>query len=95
MDVGVGRIVIAAADDEEVAIETASAGHGLFSRAVIEALIDTSTDTPALAVSTLYDKVAARVTAETDGHQHPVMNGYTRLARIPYLRPTMTTESTP
>jgi uncharacterized caspase-like protein len=92
MELGVGRIVIAAADDDEVAIETVSAGHGLFSRAVIEALLDTSIDAPALAVSTLYDLVAARVTSETDGKQHPVMNGYTRLARIPYLRPTPTTE---
>ncbi|WP_420119935.1 caspase family protein [Nakamurella sp.] len=95
MDLGVGRIVIAAADDDEVAIETSSAGHGLFSRAVIEALLDPSTDIPALAVSTLYDTVAARVTSETGGRQHPVMNGYTRIARIPYLRPTPTVAREP
>lgn len=88
MQVGVGRIVIAAADDDEVAMESAAAGHGLFSRAVIEALLDTSSNSPALAVSTLYDHVAERVASETGGRQHPVMNGYMRLARIPYLRPT-------
>lgn len=87
MQLGAGRIVIAAADDDEVALESATAGHGLFSRAVIEALLDTSSDSSALAVSTLYDGVAERVASETGGRQHPVMNGYTRLARIPYLRP--------
>jgi hypothetical protein len=87
LGLGVGRVVMAAADDDEVAIENVALGHGLFSDAMMTVLSDASAQDLSISVTALYDGVAQRVSAATAGAQNPVMNGHTRLARLPRLIP--------
>jgi uncharacterized caspase-like protein len=85
LTLGAGRVVIAAADDNELALEDSVLGHGLFSDAMMNVLSEDGSPDSSVAVTTLYDLVSHRVSAATAGAQHPVLNGHTRLARLPRL----------
>jgi hypothetical protein len=86
MELGSGKVVLAAADDNELAVESAAIKHGLFTNALLDGLTTLPTGgAKSISVAALYDIVAQRVSAETRGKQNPVMNGFNRLARLPYF----------
>jgi uncharacterized caspase-like protein len=90
LELGEGRIVISACDDNELAGERDSLGHGIFSFCLLETLVQDSPPEPTISVTSLYDGVAKRVTSLTGGQQTPIINGRARSLRIPYLRETKT-----
>jgi len=84
---GKGRILISAANINEVAYELPGSGHGLLSKALIDALQEAET---AISLSTAMDQVMDRVRAEAARIgvvQTPVMFGYVEGGlTIPALR---------
>lgn len=77
--------MMGACDDDQVAREDVSLGHGVFTHyltqqpdAAHEALLS-------LGVHSWYEAVARAVQTHTGGRQVPVINGRSALAHVPYL----------
>lgn len=85
-DLGEGRIILSACDDDELAEEDRDLGHGIFTYCLLETLLQNSPSDPLISVMALYDAVAERVTQFTNGRQHPVLNGRAKSLKIPYFR---------
>jgi uncharacterized caspase-like protein len=85
IDLGEGRLIITACDDDQVAFEDSSLGHGVFTFCLLDALTSVPPDLDAVDIATLYQTVATRVRERTRGAQTPIINGRSRLARFPTL----------
>jgi uncharacterized caspase-like protein len=83
MDLGEGRLIMSASDDDEVARESHELRHGVFTHFLIDTLASQTSKDKYISVPTLYDQVSDRVVAYTKGRQHPILNGRTRLGRLP------------
>jgi uncharacterized caspase-like protein len=82
LELGEGRIMISACDDDEVARESSDLGHGLFTHALIQSL-RSARDDDTISIAELYDRVARDVRLLSKGRQCPVVNGRNRAARLP------------
>lgn len=85
LELGEGRIMIAACDDNQVAREDKRLGHGIFTHYLIEALTRPTPGRSTIAVTSLYDEVARAVENYTSGRQIPIINGRSRFAHLPLL----------
>ncbi len=85
-DLGEGRVMVSACDDDQVARESPEFGHGYFTHALLDALTGEPTDTPSsVSITEIYDTVSAKVRHATGGGQDPVLNGRLRAARLPVI----------
>jgi uncharacterized caspase-like protein len=85
-DLGEGRIVITASDDDEVAREDPRLRHGVFTYYLMKALNNKISGDSSISIAALYDHVSAEVHKSTSGRQHPILNGRSRLGRLPIFR---------
>lgn len=83
LDLGEGRLMISACDDDQVAREDRYLGHGVFTYYLMEALKRPDGNADTISVHALYEEVAQAVRAHTNGRQVPVINGRARVARLP------------
>jgi uncharacterized caspase-like protein len=83
MDLGEGRVIISASDDDEVAFEDEKLGHGIFSAALFDALTDPAIPDTSITLTKLYDITAAKTQLMSNGRQTPVLNGRSKLGRLP------------
>jgi len=86
LDVGEGRLILAGADDEEVAREDDRLRHGVFTHFLIETFTEDSLTRELIGVGELYEAVAHKVQTYTSGQQNPVLNGRSRLAALPAFK---------
>lgn len=80
---GAGIVSIAAADDDEVAWESAELGHGVFSYYFLRELA--RADSGTVGVARMYDSVYRQVREFSKGRQNPVMRGRVTGAALPLL----------
>lgn len=85
LELGEGRIMLSACDDNQVAREDEKLGHGVFTHFVLEALTRPVSEPRTLTVTSLYEEVASAVKNYTHGRQIPILNGRSRFARLPRL----------
>ena len=85
MKLGEGRIIVTACDDDELAREFAELDHGVFTHFLIEILANQTSEEQSISIPKLYDVVSEKVVAYTNGRQHPILNGRTKLGRLPLL----------
>jgi uncharacterized caspase-like protein len=85
LDLGEGRLMVSACDDNQVAREDSSLSHGVFTYFLLETLKRPEGNAPTISVNTLYDEVAHAVRLHTNGRQVPIINGRSRLAQLPLL----------
>lgn len=86
LDLGEGRIIIAAADDEEVAAESSHLGHGVFTYHLLDLLERSPAgERSTIGIGTLYESVASSVRAATRGAQRPVSVGRSVGGALPLL----------
>ena len=83
LELGAGRVIIAAADDTEVAREEVALRHGVFTHFVLRTLEEAGATGATIGVHELYQRVAASVRAHTHYRQHPVLNGRMTSAQLP------------
>lgn len=84
MELGEGRIMMSACDENQVAREDVALHHGIFTYYLIESLKQ-SAGKKTISVHTLYEEVASAVRLYTKGKQIPVINGRSRIAQLPCL----------
>lgn len=85
LDLGEGRLMMAACDDDQVAREDTELGHGIFTYHLLNALKRQAADNPTISLHALYDEVLLEVNTHTGGRQTPIINGRSRGARLPRL----------
>lgn len=83
LDLGEGRLMVTACDDDQVAREDRGFGHGVFTYYVLETLKRPHLDQETISVHMLYEEVAQSVRKYTVGRQVPVINGRSRFAQLP------------
>jgi uncharacterized caspase-like protein len=81
LDLGEGRVILAASDSNELAREDSTLKHGVFTFFVLNTL--TSNGSQWVSLNVLYETVSQRVREYTKGRQHPIMNGRVRMAGLP------------
>ncbi|CAM3893008.1 caspase family protein [Kibdelosporangium persicum] len=84
LELGEGRLMISACDDDQIAYERRGLGHGVFTHYLLKGPA-TADDGFTIGVHRLYEEVAAAVADHTGGQQIPVINGRSTRARLPYL----------
>ena len=72
LNLGRGRIILCASDDNQLAAEDPALGHGIFTRSFLDALGRERGGKPTVAVTTLYDEIAKEVREKTQGDQEPI-----------------------
>jgi hypothetical protein len=87
LDLGEGRLVLAASKDEQVARESADFHHGIFTHFLIQTLTHPVEDQQTISVPVLATTVARKVYAYTARQQTPTLHGSAALADLPYLEP--------
>ena len=85
LNLGEGRIIIAACDDNQVAQEDPAMGQGVFTYYLLEVLTDRNLSGNTISIGQIYDQVYLKVQAHTNGKQTPILNGRYRFAQIPKL----------
>jgi uncharacterized caspase-like protein len=85
LDLGAGKVIIAAANDDEVALESKSLRHGFFTHHLLDALCQPPAASKQISLAVLYDTVAAAVHEATNARQHPVFNGRNVRGALPLL----------
>lgn len=85
LDLGEGRVMIAACDDTQVAREDAALGHGIFTYYFLHRRLEGKDNPRTIGLHALYEQLAASVREHTSGAQIPVINGRSAMARLPYL----------
>lgn len=85
LDLGEGRLMITACDDDQVAREDRRLGHGVFTHYLIETLKSPALTQDTISVHMLYEEVANSVRRHTNGRQIPILNGRSRFAQLPRL----------
>jgi uncharacterized caspase-like protein len=83
LTLGEGRVILTAADKDEVALECDEHEHGIFTHHLLEALQPMRGDRATIGVGRLYEEVAEAVVQSTKGCQRPILNGYSNLAALP------------
>ncbi len=77
--------MMVARDDDQVARERASLGHGVFTYYLLQSLTRTRQGEDVVSVSRLYEEVMRAVQADTKGLQVPVLNGRIAGTKFPCL----------
>lgn len=85
LELGEGRVMMAACDDDQVAREDPEFGHGIFTYYLLQELGRPAAGPGVLSINALYDRVTEAVVTRTAGNQVPVINGRLRLAGLPLL----------
>ncbi len=85
LELGEGRLMIAACDDDQVARETSELQHGVFTYYLLQTLQQPPKAEKTISLNALYEEVANQVSAYSIGRQVPVINGRSRIARFPLL----------
>jgi uncharacterized caspase-like protein len=85
LDPGEGKVIIAAASDDEVALELRSLGHGVFTHHLLQALQQTPSTSRTIGVASLYEAVAGAVYEATNRRQRPVLTGRCVRGALPLL----------
>lgn len=83
LELGMGRVMISACDDDQVAYEESALRHGVFTHYFLDALTDGSSPGGTISLSQLYEHVQTRVRTHSKGRQTPVMNGRLVGAKFP------------
>jgi uncharacterized caspase-like protein len=73
LDLGRGRVILCAADDDQIAYEDRSLGRGLFTHHLLAAL-QRPREGATVDIGDLYKEVSAAVSAATSGAQEPVIS---------------------
>jgi uncharacterized caspase-like protein len=84
LELGEGRLMIGACDDDQVAREEAALGHGVFTNYLIKGPA-VAGENETVGVLQLYEEIATAVRVHTGGRQTPVLNGRSALARFPHV----------
>ncbi|WP_437590682.1 caspase family protein [Sorangium sp. So ce1000] len=86
LHLGRGRVVLCAADDNQLAREDAGVGHGVFTHELLQALKRPRGDRSTVGLTELYDEVEQGVRRVTAGAQEPVISILSgRRASLPCL----------
>lgn len=85
LELGEGRLMISACDDDQVAREDPELGHGIFTYHLLNVLKQQESDEPTISLNVAYDEILRRVSQHTGGQQTPVISGRSRGARFPLL----------
>lgn len=85
LELGEGRLMISACDDDQVATEDAELGHGVFTYHLLSVLKQQESDEPTISLNVAYDEILQRVSLHTGGRQTPIFSGRSRGARFPRL----------
>jgi uncharacterized caspase-like protein len=85
IELGEGRIIMSACDDDQKAFEDERLGHGLFTHYLLQRPASADPALPSIGVLSWYEEVARAVRQHTAGRQVPVLNGRSALAELPYL----------
>ncbi len=85
LELGEGRIILAACGDNEVALEDRKLGHGVFTFQLLRILTDSRSGNVSVGVGNLYEMVKELVKNYTSNRQCPILNGRISDARIPIL----------
>jgi len=85
LELGSGRVILSACDDDQVAYEDSVLRHGVFTHFLLEALTSSGSVAGSISITELYDKVLERVQSYSMGRQTPVMNGRVVGGRVPRL----------
>lgn len=72
LDLGQGRIILCASDDDELAEEDLLVGHGIFTHCFLNALTRERAGRRTVPLTTVYEEVAANVRERTQNAQQPV-----------------------
>lgn len=86
LDLGRGRVLLCACDDDQLAREDPALGHGVFTHALLQGLQRTRASAATVDVAELYQEVATDVSSATNNKQQPVITvirGWK--PRLPYL----------
>ncbi len=85
-DLGEGRIMISACDDDQVARESIELGHGYFTHALLDALTGEPAEKPTtISITEVYDRVSKKVRQLSRGRQEPILKGRIKTARLPII----------
>ncbi|WP_437928348.1 caspase family protein [Sorangium sp. So ce291] len=86
LHLGRGRVVLCAADDNQLAREDPALGHGVFTHELVQALKRPRGERTTVGLTELYDEVERGVRQATDGAQEPVISILSgRRASLPCL----------
>ena len=83
LELGEGRVMVTACDDNQVAREYRELGHGVFTYFLLESLKTPKQNKNTISIHTLYEEVAEAVKNYTKGRQIPIINGRSRMAQLP------------
>ena len=83
LDLGHGSVILTAAGEGQIARESETLGHGLFTYHLLEAMQPLPGGPATVGLGSLYERVARAVSDATDGQQRPVLNGRSNLAALP------------
>jgi uncharacterized caspase-like protein len=72
LDLGHGRIILCASDDNQLAEEDRELGHGIFTSSFLDALTRERPGKSTVPLTHLYEEVAREVREKTQGAQEPV-----------------------
>jgi uncharacterized caspase-like protein len=85
LNLGEGRLVMAACDDNQVAREDAKLGHGIFTYYLLQSLTNPEYISETISIGQVYDQVYLNVKHHTGGRQTPILNGRNKFAQMPML----------
>ncbi|XYI00851.1 caspase family protein [Sorangium sp. So ce1128] len=85
LDLGQGQAIFAAADGDQVAMESQDLGHGIFTYHLLKALTKARDGARTVHLGVLYAEVCDAVRGATDERQEPVLNTRLKNARLPCL----------
>lgn len=85
IELGEGRMMIAACDDHQEAMEDDRLRHGLFTHYLLQRPVSADPVLPTFGVLSWYEEVARAVRRHSGDEQIPVFNGRSALAELPYL----------
>lgn len=86
LDLGRGRVILCACDDDQLAREDPALGHGVFTHYLLQGLMRDRNASPTVDLVELYQEVAKGVSSATNDKQQPVitiLRGWK--PRLPYL----------
>jgi uncharacterized caspase-like protein len=85
-ELGHGRAILAAAQDHEVALESLTLGHGIFTYHLLEILrTPPPSEEQTIGIGTLAEQITSAVARATNGAQVPLFHGKVGNAKLPYL----------
>lgn len=73
LDLGRGRVILCASDDNQVAREDKDSGHGIFTRHLLDALTRERGGASTILLTELYDEIESAVRIDTGGAQEPLI----------------------